>query len=113
MSVPNLAPVMAGMTGAIVITDGQLLRGRFCGRGLRGRFDFGVDFGSGDGINLNRGEDLFETAKDFVAVDVVGAGFGCGWRVELGVGDFQGELIAGAVLKDVIVLRRLFANTVI
>jgi hypothetical protein len=113
MSVPHLAPVMAGMTGAIVYADGQLLRGRFCGRGLRGRFDFGVDFGSGDGTDLYRGEDLFETAKDFVAVDVAGAGFGGGWRVELGARDFQGELVAGAVLKDVIVLRRLFASTVI
>jgi len=43
----------------------------------------------------------------------LGAGLGCGFGVEFGGCDFQGELVAGSVLKDVIVLRGLIANAAV
>ena len=94
------------MTGAVF----ELLSWGFCGGGLCIGFDFGVDFRSGERIDLHGGQDFLEAMKDFVAVDCLVVDFVVPVRVGFGGCDFQGEFVAGSVLEDVIVLRGLFAR---
>ena len=66
---------------------------------------FGSYFGSGNRIDLDRGQDFFQAVEDFVAVDVlrdtVLGGDG---------GDVQGELVAGSILEGMEILRVALAS---
>ena len=96
-----------------VMVKVKLLGRSFLRSGLCLCLYFGVHLGNGDGIELHRGQDLFQPLEDFITIDVAGSGFGHGhwlgiWLRFFGR-DLQREFIAGTVLKDVVILRRRLA----
>ena len=67
--------------------------------GGRGRRSFGGYFGSGDRIDLYGGQDFFQAAEDFIAVDVLHDAVLRSYRSEV-----QRELVAGPILEEMEVL---------
>src|SRR5579862_5410019 len=88
------------------VREGWGTRRLLCGSwGWRLRWSFGGYFGSGDRIDLHRGQDFFQAVEDFVAIDVLhNAVFGSDG------GHVDGELVAGPILEDMEILRVALAS---
>src|ERR1700735_1744776 len=82
----------------------RLRRWSFNRRRLRARFYLRFDIGGGYGIDFNRGQNLLEAMKYFIAVDGFHGGGRCGCAIEFSGCDFQRELVTGAALEDVVIL---------